>query len=180
MNLFGPIRVTKAFLPLIRKSQGRIINVSSLLDRIVTPLMSPYCITKVGLSAFSDVLRLEMKQFNVKVCVIEPGNYMTVTAINGEDGLIGSARRFCDQSSPSVQQIYGEASMMQELSELHEVLLKLSVSLLVLYVMSIAIRRLEHHFFYLDRITGQRYESCCRGHDRFSRASASANSLHCS
>ena len=42
VNLFGTIRMTKAMLPLIRKSQGRIVNVSSTLGRQSGPFMSAY------------------------------------------------------------------------------------------------------------------------------------------
>lgn len=42
VNLFGAIRVTKAFAPLIRQSQGRIVNVSSTLGRAVTPFLAAY------------------------------------------------------------------------------------------------------------------------------------------
>lgn len=78
VNLFGTMRTTKTFLPLIRKSQGRVVNVSSTLGRVVTPFLGVYCITKHGIEAYSDVLRLEMKRFNVKVCTIEPGNFMVI------------------------------------------------------------------------------------------------------
>ena len=56
VNLFGMIRVTKAFLPLVRRSRGRIINMSSVMGRHVFGSM-PYSIAKYGVEAFSDKLR---------------------------------------------------------------------------------------------------------------------------
>lgn len=75
VNLFGPYRVTKAFAPMIIKSQGRIASVSSLLGVITGAITGPYSMSKHAIEAFSDALAAEMKKFNVQVSVIEPGNY---------------------------------------------------------------------------------------------------------
>ena len=56
VNLFGMIRVTKAFLPLVRQSRGRIVNMSSVMGRHAFGSM-PYTIAKYGVEAFSDKLR---------------------------------------------------------------------------------------------------------------------------
>jgi len=112
VNLFGAIRVTKAFVPLIRKSKGRIVNVSSVLGRSTFRSLSAYCITKHGMEAFSNVLRKEMKQFEVKVCTIEPGNFINLTGIIG--GIEG-ALRIVDQNwnnlSESLKESYGRQSV---------------------------------------------------------------------
>uniref|UniRef100_A0ACB8FBW5 (2R,3R)-2,3-butanediol dehydrogenase n=1 Tax=Sphaerodactylus townsendi TaxID=933632 RepID=A0ACB8FBW5_9SAUR len=47
VNLWGTIRTTKAFLPLIRRAKGRVVNISSMMGRMANPARSPYCITKV-------------------------------------------------------------------------------------------------------------------------------------
>ena len=112
VNLFGTIHVTKAFLPLIRKSKGRIVNVSSIVSRAAQPFIGPYCISKSGVEAFSEVLRLEMKQFNVKVIVIQPGNFMSVTnvvsACNDPSSLINTLWEKLDDS---LRQDYGKENM---------------------------------------------------------------------
>ncbi|KAG8540832.1 hypothetical protein GDO81_030239 [Engystomops pustulosus] len=56
VNLLGPIDVTLKLLPLLRKSKGRIVNVSSIVGR-VTFCGGGYCISKFGVEAFSDSLR---------------------------------------------------------------------------------------------------------------------------
>ena len=108
----GTIRVTKAFLPLIPKSQGRIVNVLSIVSRAAQPFIGPYCISKFGVEAFSDALRLEMKQFNVKVIVIQPGNFMSVTNVasrcNDSSSLIDT---LWDQLDDSLRQDYGKENM---------------------------------------------------------------------
>ena len=65
--MFGVVRVTKGFLPLIREAQGRVVNVASMLGRMGAYGRSPYCATKFAVEAVSDCLRLEMKKFNVDV-----------------------------------------------------------------------------------------------------------------
>ena len=120
--------MTKAFLPLIRKNHGRIVNVSSILGRVADPFMGAYCITKYGLEAFSDALRLEMKKFNVKVSLIEPGNFLSATnVIAGKDGLIAMAHRTWEQLDESIKKDYGKESLERQI-RMGEILMNLSVS----------------------------------------------------
>ncbi len=60
VNLFGAIAVTQAFLPLLRQSKGRVINISSMAGVLSAPLMANYCASKHALEAFSDSLRVEL------------------------------------------------------------------------------------------------------------------------
>lgn len=57
VNLYGTINVTMAFLPLIKKEQGRLVTVSSICGRMSFQHFVPYCVTKYGLEAFMDGLR---------------------------------------------------------------------------------------------------------------------------
>ncbi|XP_044148090.1 D-beta-hydroxybutyrate dehydrogenase, mitochondrial-like [Bufo gargarizans] len=84
VNLLGSIRTTLAFAPLIRKSKGRMVFLSSM-NAYATALNGIYSMTKAGLEKFCDCLRLEMNQFGVKVCIIEPGNYAPATNIQPRD-----------------------------------------------------------------------------------------------
>jgi NAD(P)-dependent dehydrogenase (short-subunit alcohol dehydrogenase family) len=73
-NLFGLLDVTRAFLPQMRERRsGRIINVSSVVGRVVFPGMGVYSATKFALEAISDALRMELAPFGVSVVLIEPG-----------------------------------------------------------------------------------------------------------
>ncbi|WP_406683526.1 SDR family oxidoreductase [Seonamhaeicola sp. MEBiC1930] len=75
-NFFGVIRTSKAFLPLLKKSDdGLIINISSLAGRLVFPYFGVYCASKFALEAYSESLKYELKPFGVDVTVIEPGPY---------------------------------------------------------------------------------------------------------
>ncbi|GIY27040.1 hypothetical protein CDAR_504151 [Caerostris darwini] len=77
VNLLGTIRVTKAFLPLLRKSKGRVINVASAAGRLMMPGFVTYSTSKQAVIAFSDGLRLEMQKFGVSVVTIEPWMFRT-------------------------------------------------------------------------------------------------------
>ena len=57
VNLFGHINVTRIFLPLLKKSKGRIINTTSILGRIGQPVFTPYVVSKYAAEGFSECLR---------------------------------------------------------------------------------------------------------------------------
>jgi NAD(P)-dependent dehydrogenase (short-subunit alcohol dehydrogenase family) len=71
VNLFGPVAMIQAFLPLIRRAGGRIVNVGSIGGMIVLPLNGAYSASKFGMRAISDALRLELRQWNIHVSLIE-------------------------------------------------------------------------------------------------------------
>ena len=73
-NYFGAMRMIKAVLPSMRKrGSGCIVNVSSAGGRICGVLSGPYCASKHALEAMSEVIRMELRSFGVRVIVIEPG-----------------------------------------------------------------------------------------------------------
>lgn len=78
VNVYGVARLTKAVLPYMReKREGLIINTSSMGGKIYTPLGAWYHATKHAIEGYSDCLRLELKEFNIKVVVLEPGTIDT-------------------------------------------------------------------------------------------------------
>ncbi|KAM9767049.1 D-beta-hydroxybutyrate dehydrogenase, mitochondrial [Menidia menidia] len=81
VNLFGSIRVSMAFLPLVRASKGRMVYVSSIFAFFHCLNMGAYSVSKRGLEAFADCLRVEMASFGVKVSIIQPGNFAGATNI---------------------------------------------------------------------------------------------------
>jgi NAD(P)-dependent dehydrogenase (short-subunit alcohol dehydrogenase family) len=76
-NLEAPILLTRDLLPALRRSCGRVINISSVLGFIGTPFMAIYTASKHGLSGFSEALRLELAPHGVQVCAVEPGRHDT-------------------------------------------------------------------------------------------------------
>jgi NAD(P)-dependent dehydrogenase (short-subunit alcohol dehydrogenase family) len=77
VNVVGVVAVTQAFLPDLRRSSGRIVNLSSVSGRLALPFMGPYAASKFALEAISDSLRRELLPSGVKVIVIEPGSVRT-------------------------------------------------------------------------------------------------------
>lgn len=73
-NVFGPMRMIRAFLPQMReRRRGRIINISSVVGRLALPFFGPYNSTKHAIEALSDALRNELRPFGIEVVIIEPG-----------------------------------------------------------------------------------------------------------
>ena len=76
VNLLGPWRVTSAALPALRESRGRVVNVASGLAHLALPWGTAYCMSKRGLTAYSDALRLEYGS-EITVTTVYPGYIRT-------------------------------------------------------------------------------------------------------
>ncbi len=77
-NVFGLMNVTREILPHFReRGGGVIINISSMGGRITFPLYSIYHATKWAIEGFSESLQFELRQFNIKVKIVEPGPIKT-------------------------------------------------------------------------------------------------------
>ena len=86
INFWGPIRVTQAALPLIRRGQnGRIINVGSASQYLTIPMGSSYPVTKAALQRVTRALRAEMKPFGIQASCVEPGGVQTPMMALSED-----------------------------------------------------------------------------------------------
>lgn len=83
VNVFGLLKVTQAFIPnlelnkKLNEEAGRIINISSISGRMVTPFTSSYSASKFAVEALSDGMRRELSHSGIKVCVVEPGPIKT-------------------------------------------------------------------------------------------------------
>ncbi|KAK7081562.1 putative short-chain dehydrogenases reductases (SDR) [Halocaridina rubra] len=108
INVLGTVRVTKAFLPFVRKSQGRIVNMASVCGHIGRATMSPYVLSKFALEGFSECLRQEMVPWGVSVCIIEPSNYSAGTEITSEDNLERQRTNMWKNMSDDVKRDYSE------------------------------------------------------------------------
>ncbi len=73
VNVVGQIAVMQAFVPLLRKARGRIVNMSSVNGRIAPPYMAPYAASKHALEAVNNAMRVELRAWGIGVSVIEPG-----------------------------------------------------------------------------------------------------------
>jgi NAD(P)-dependent dehydrogenase (short-subunit alcohol dehydrogenase family) len=76
VNMIGPWRVTAAALPTLREARGRVVNVASGLAYLAFPFAPAYCMSKRGLVAYSDALRLEEGDA-ITVTTVYPGYIRT-------------------------------------------------------------------------------------------------------
>lgn len=76
-NVFGLWRTTKAALPLLRKSKGFVVNISSLAGVIALPFRGVYSASKFAVEALTESLSMEVSPFGVKVLLIQPGDLNT-------------------------------------------------------------------------------------------------------
>jgi NAD(P)-dependent dehydrogenase (short-subunit alcohol dehydrogenase family) len=81
-NVIGLMVMTKLALPLLRKSKGKVVNISSMVGKIAFPLGSIYASTKFAVEGLSDSIRVELAPFGVKVVVVEPGAIRTKFSVN--------------------------------------------------------------------------------------------------
>lgn len=78
VNLLGLIRVTRTFLPLVRRNgKGRIVNVTSAMARTNVHSMNAYCVSKTAASKFTDGLQQEVARFGVTAINVEPWFFAT-------------------------------------------------------------------------------------------------------
>ncbi|XP_077493312.1 dehydrogenase/reductase SDR family member 9-like [Amblyomma americanum] len=77
VNVFGHVRVVKAFLPLLKKSRGRLVIVTSGLCRVTIPGTTVYCMSKHAMLSLVDGLRRECEEAGVDVAAVEPTAYRT-------------------------------------------------------------------------------------------------------
>nr|XP_022321297.1 retinol dehydrogenase 7-like [Crassostrea virginica]XP_022321298.1 retinol dehydrogenase 7-like [Crassostrea virginica]XP_022321299.1 retinol dehydrogenase 7-like [Crassostrea virginica] len=105
VNYMGPVNICKHFLPLIRRSRGRIVNVASNAGLAPVPLMGVYCASKAALGIMSEVWRYELKMWDIKVSTIIPSGYKTgIMSYN----MKATGNRWWSQASKTVKEDYGK------------------------------------------------------------------------
>lgn len=91
INFWGVVYGTKAFLPLLRKSQqGHLVNISSIFGIIGVPTQSAYNAAKFAVRGYTEALRHEMHDSNVHICCVHPGGIKTNIARNSRSTLAGA------------------------------------------------------------------------------------------
>jgi NAD(P)-dependent dehydrogenase (short-subunit alcohol dehydrogenase family) len=77
VNVLGPVALTQALLPALRRARGRILFISSVGGRVAMAFTAPYAASKHAIEAIGDALRVELRSSNVQVALIEPGSVAT-------------------------------------------------------------------------------------------------------
>lgn len=102
VNAVGQIAVAQAFTPMLRRSQGRIVNVTSIGGRVAQPFTGPYIASKFALEGLNDVLRLELMGWDIDVIAIEPGTIATPIW----EKAAGDVDKQLDRMSPELRELY--------------------------------------------------------------------------
>ncbi len=76
-NVAAPVMVTQAFLPVLRRGRGRVVNLGSINAQLPLPYWAVYSATKAALLALSDALRMELAPWNIGVTVLTLGAFAT-------------------------------------------------------------------------------------------------------
>jgi NAD(P)-dependent dehydrogenase (short-subunit alcohol dehydrogenase family) len=124
-NYFGALRSIRAWLPDMRQRQsGCIINVTSVAGRIACSPLAPYSASKFALEALSEALAQEVKPFNVRVAVVQPGIIDTAMARRIEDAPTDAAypqvRRFGHMFAASLEKPTPPTIVAEKIREIIE------------------------------------------------------------
>jgi NAD(P)-dependent dehydrogenase (short-subunit alcohol dehydrogenase family) len=77
VNLTGQVAVTQAFLPMLRPTRGRIVNIGSIGGRVAAPMLGPYAASKHAMEGLTDSLRRELRPSGIEVSIVRPGPIAT-------------------------------------------------------------------------------------------------------
>jgi NAD(P)-dependent dehydrogenase (short-subunit alcohol dehydrogenase family) len=75
--LLAPFALTKAMIPALRATRGRVVMIGSIGGRTTLPFNGPYHAAKAGIEGFAGSLRQELEPFGVHVALVEPGSIRT-------------------------------------------------------------------------------------------------------
>lgn len=84
VNYWGVVRMCKAFLPQVKNTKGRLVNVASIFSIIGYPGQTHYCASKFAVRGFSETLAQELVEDGVQVSVVCPGGVATNITRNAE------------------------------------------------------------------------------------------------
>ncbi len=96
-NVFAPMALIRKVAPhMCARKQGTIVNIGSVSGVLFTPFSGSYCASKAAFNALSDVLRMELKPFGVRVVTVQPGAVQS---------------RFADNASRVLEQVFKPDSL---------------------------------------------------------------------
>ena len=102
VNVLGLLAVTRAFIPLLRKGKGRLVNISSGHGLLAIPDKSVYAASKFAVQAISDALRVELRPFGVSVSCVVVGK--VDTKVLGK--IVADRDKMIRAATPEIVQLY--------------------------------------------------------------------------
>jgi NAD(P)-dependent dehydrogenase (short-subunit alcohol dehydrogenase family) len=117
VNVVGTVAMAQAFLPLLRRGGGRIVQMGSVSGRFASPFLGPYSASKFALEALSDALRVELRPWGIHVSIIEPG--VIATPIWRKS--LAAADEALAEMPPALEELYGQTlgAVRREVQGLH-------------------------------------------------------------
>jgi len=117
VNFFGAVGMTQEMLPMIRQSEGRIINIGSLAGELTIPFMGPYCASKFAMGVFTDALRRELRPWNIYVGIIEPSYVKTPMLDRSKDSTVEIFNRLPKEAHDLYGDYFSEETMKKRYKE---------------------------------------------------------------
>ena len=105
VNVFGAMAVINGFLPAMRKSRGRIVQIGAMTGRLPVPFDGPSSASKAAFEALADVYRLELKPFGIAFVMVQAGNMRT----GGPAKTAAALKRIGDVMTDEQRALYGHA-----------------------------------------------------------------------
>ena len=113
VNVFGPMNVIRAALPVMRKAgSGVIINMSSGAGLFTLPMISMYCASKFALEGFSEALSFELLPLGIVVKIVEPHGGVNATGFSGRATASSAANPALQDYQPFVERANAAFSRM--------------------------------------------------------------------
>jgi NAD(P)-dependent dehydrogenase (short-subunit alcohol dehydrogenase family) len=104
VNVFGALSVINAFLPALRESRGRVVQVSTWTASVPLPFNGPSGASKAAMEVFATVYRAELKRFGIDIVLAVAGNMKT----GGPAKTAAALKRVADGMTPEQGELYGE------------------------------------------------------------------------
>ena len=129
VNVLATIDVVKSVLPVMRSQRsGYIINIGSVAGFVGAPGWSVYSATKAAVAAFSEVIAMDVKEFGIKVTVVEPSGFRTgflaknslaviAAKIAGYEAVKNTQERYLSSDGKQAGDPYRAAEIFMELAE---------------------------------------------------------------
>ncbi|KAH8280602.1 hypothetical protein KR018_012316, partial [Drosophila ironensis] len=108
LNLLGAARLTQIFLPLVRRAHGRVVFLTSGLNRVPSPVRGIQCATQAAVDCFAACLRQEMRSRGVDVSVVAAGEFAPGNGWLNETELRDQAKQMWNALSSEQKKTYGE------------------------------------------------------------------------
>jgi NAD(P)-dependent dehydrogenase (short-subunit alcohol dehydrogenase family) len=105
VNVFGALAVINGFLPALRKSRGRIVQIGAMTGRLPVPFDGPSSASKAAFEALADVYRIELKPFGIAFVMAQAGNMRT----GGPAKTAAALKRLADSMTGEQRALYGDA-----------------------------------------------------------------------